>query len=122
MHRALKILHVEDDPIFRLNFSDFLHDHGFAVCSVSNQNEAKAAFFSFRPDIVILDLDLNGARMAGRDLARYFLGLNSETPILLCSSVEVKCGVRVAKETGIAGFMRKNDDLEEVVSMVRGLI
>lgn len=50
------VLIVEDDPFTRDGLRDLLQDHGYTVCCAGNGRDGLAAFESFSPDLVCLDI------------------------------------------------------------------
>lgn len=55
-----KILIVEDDADLVETYTDFLEAHNYTVASVARANEAIGQVISFRPRVVLLDLNLAG--------------------------------------------------------------
>jgi CheY-like chemotaxis protein len=66
--RALRILYVEDDPDIAESMSQMLEEMGHQTRVVHSGPEALAAAEAFRPEAVLLDIDLPG--MNGLELAR----------------------------------------------------
>src|SRR5579871_1414935 len=58
--RRRRILLVDDDPTFRLLAQATLERAGFAVAMAGTAHEGMDAFASFRPDLVLLDVELPG--------------------------------------------------------------
>lgn len=65
----ITVLVVEDEPLVRADFADFLQDEGFTVLEATNAQEA-VRLLSFNPhvQIVFTDIDMpghmNGLRLA----------------------------------------------------------
>ena len=56
---------LEDDAIIRENYTEILRDEGSKVIAFSDQHEALKSFKPRLPDIVTLDVGLNGERDDG---------------------------------------------------------
>src|SRR5579872_7081624 len=75
---ALRILVVEDEPLVRADIEDALRCAGYEVAgSASSGDEAIAKSRSLHPDIVLMDITLDG-RMDGCTAA---LLIQEETPV-----------------------------------------
>lgn len=67
----VKILVVEDEQIISMQICDFLENIGYQVLPpVTNYEEAVVFLHSEKPDIAILDIELEGDK-TGMDIAKY---------------------------------------------------
>lgn len=64
-----RVLSVEDDPIQSEVISSTLQSAGYAVLSLLEHRGFEEAVISFKPDLILLDVDLG--EVSGFDLARY---------------------------------------------------
>ena len=55
-----RILIVEDNPLNRLLIHDVLELRGHEVCEAATVDEARRALTSFRPDLLLLDVQIPG--------------------------------------------------------------
>src|ERR671929_586619 len=121
------LLVVEDDKGTRDFLADNLAADGFAVATASGPGEAVRAIELRRPDLVLLDLMLDGGSgLAVLDRVRAADGLGSridpELPVIVVSA-------RAAEVDRVRGFARGADDYvtkpfsyAELVARVRALL
>lgn len=77
---------VEDDDVIRENYSEILTDEGFNVTAFADRHTALQHFKVTLPDIVILDVGLNGERDGGFKLCADLRHLSSRLPIIFLTS------------------------------------
>lgn len=58
--RPFRVLLVEDDPANVTLFSAILEREGYAVEAVTNGNQAEQHVEAFRPDLILMDINLPG--------------------------------------------------------------
>jgi DNA-binding response OmpR family regulator len=89
MADTARILIVEDEPILALELKEDLQDLGFAVSDVvADGDMVLRSFLRDRPDIVLMDIRLQGFR-DGIESAAQIRGFFS-TPIIYLSSLPEK--------------------------------
>jgi len=101
-----KVLIAEDDAIVALDLQGMVSRLGYDVVAIADSgNNAIASAKRFQPDIILLDMVLNGA-MDGIDVARE-IQRELDVPIVFCvSSPDLSALVR-AKEITYAGYLLK---------------
>lgn len=118
-----KILVVDDSEIVLAMASDALKEVGFEVVTALSAMEADRCIFSGdRPDLIILDVMLP---MLDGDKKAKMLKENELTrdiPILLLSSKPENELIRLVKESGADGFIRKPFTSQLMVSRVEETI
>jgi DNA-binding response OmpR family regulator len=119
-----KILVVEDDPVNLQILSDFLGAHGYDMCAAATGPEGVAQFWSQRPDLMLVDVQLprkNGFEVCW-EIKRTPEGEN--TPVLLMSAVYSPRDEqdRFAAPSLAAGYLSKPFDLGDLLSRVKRLI
>jgi len=77
---------VEDDDVIRENYTEILTDEGFNVTAFADRHAALKQFKMTLPDIVILDVGLNGERDGGFKLCADLRHLSSRLPIIFLTS------------------------------------
>ena len=109
-----KILVVDDDEEFLKTLSIILSDKGFDVETTSTQEDIYELILQFDPQVILLDIHLNGAD--GRNIC---MGLKNhfrtkEIPVILCSGdqqMKDKYPEYMAED-----FIEKPMDLEKLIS------
>lgn len=84
---STRILVVEDDISLAHLEAHFLTAHNFTVVIASDGEVAVAALDNFKPDLVVLDLELAGS-LSGWDVLQT-LRKNAAIPVLLTTSMPV---------------------------------
>ncbi len=84
LHTFQRILVVEDDPTLAALEADFLTVHGYIVVTVNSGELAIATLHHFIPDLVVLDLELNG-NVHGWDVLQT-LRASTGIPVILTTS------------------------------------
>lgn len=101
-----KVLIAEDDAIVALDLQGMVSRLGYDVVAIADSGpNAIASAKRFQPDIILLDMVLNGS-MDGIDVARE-IQRDIDVPIVFCvSSPDLSALVR-AKEITYAGYLLK---------------
>ena len=111
-----KVLIVEDEESNLEALCDFIEINGYNVKGVNNAADARLEMLSFKPDVVILDIELQD-KQDGMKLLKEF---NSEFPkvkILMSSAYEnfeLEC-----LNNGVAGFLKKPYGITTVVEAIK---
>ena len=80
------ILIIDDQPHLRELFSEELIDEGYEVTSVSDAKSVRGCFENSRPDLVVLDLYLNG--FEGWDLLHDIKDEYPNLPVLIVTAYD----------------------------------
>lgn len=102
---SLRLLIVEDDPLFGVELEMLVKDIGYRVIDiVDNAAEALEAIFSEKPDLILMDIDIKG-KMTGLDIGCQIKHL--EIPILYITSYDDQTTYAKAEHTQFAGYLVK---------------
>jgi signal transduction histidine kinase/DNA-binding response OmpR family regulator len=109
-----RILVVDDEPAVADVFRDFLTlMGGHEVETRPSGQTAIDAFESFRPDVVLTDLNLDPS-MSGLDLMRRLKAMEPELPVILVTGqVSIQSAIDALRE-GAYDYITKPCDLEEL--------
>lgn len=80
-----EILIVDDEAAIRETVADILEDEGFAVRRSADSRSALAAFDEQPPDLVLLDIWLEGSELDGIELLDELMGRDPELPVIMIS-------------------------------------
>ena len=121
---AKKILVVEDDPVNLQILTDYLAANGYAMHGASDGAAGIRAFFSERPDLLLVDVQL--PKKSGFEVC-FEVKRSSEgaaVPVLLMSAVYAPRDQldRLAAPGMAAGYLTKPFALAELLTQVRSLI
>lgn len=116
--RRLRVMVVDDHPMWRDGVARDLTDEGFdVVATADGVKRATEVARAFRPDVVLMDMQLpdgNGAQATAGVLA-----VSPDTRILVLSASEERDDVLEAVKAGATGYLVKSAQRAELVSAVR---
>ncbi len=117
----MKILAIDDQQLILLSLEKHLGDLGYLVKTATNGLEGIRLFESFKPDLVIVDINMDG--MSGLDVVKVIRqSKKSEIPILVMSGNTrediIVCGFHL----GADDYMKKPVSLNEISARVKRII
>ncbi len=112
---AQKVLIVEDTADLRAAMDVILTEAGYGTCTAGRGDEALKAFYSFQPDLVLLDLALPGVK--GMDVCQAIRQL-STVPIIIFSAFGDVAEKLKAFERGADDYVVKGTDMRELVARI----
>ena len=117
--KKIRIVMADDHDVVRLGISALLSTvDGFEVVGqASDGEEAVAAVKKFKPDVVILDLEM--PKMSGVEAARIIKLQFPHTKILILSGFENEKYVVQILKSGAGGYVVKNVGKEELADAIR---
>ncbi|MBN2104419.1 response regulator [bacterium] len=104
-----KVLIVEDEPIFRMNYRTVLEEKGYSVIEASTGQQGLHMITSDPPDIVLLDLIL--PEVNGYEVLKRIRETNSEIPIIVFSVLSGEMDMKRAFELGAQDYVIKGAEL-----------
>ena len=115
-----KILLIEDDVNLGLPLTGALEMQDYKVSYLSNDEHALKEFRKFRPDLVLLDIALNG-KLDGFDIAK-LIRLESDIPILFTTSRDGNDDFKTGFSIANTDYVRKPYRLMEVNLRIEKLL
>jgi len=102
-----RVLVVDDDRLMRTIAGEALGAAGFAVETAVDASAALAALKNFRPDIILLDVDMPG--VDGIALCRQLHGdpKTREIPVCMMTGLDDLASIHLAYEAGATDFVLK---------------
>lgn len=102
----IKLLLVEDDPNLRYVVQCGLEDiiGGYEVQTAANGEEGLKVWETFRPDIIISDIDM--PVMDGFEMVRRIRETDADTPILFASALTSPKDVKHGYELGVNNYVK----------------
>ena len=113
---ALKILIVEDQRIVATNIKEYLSEIGYHVQTAHDYKKGIEAFYSFKPDLVLLDIQLSKDPNApdGIDLASQ-IAANGMIPFIFLTGNAENDDLRTrAKSVNHSGFLVKPPNMLQI--------
>lgn len=119
MKDAARILIVEDEPDLNRMISDFLTSRGYLCESALDGSTALATFYAFRPDLVLLDLNL--PNIDGTQVART-IRTGNDTPIIMLTARGEEDDTLDGFEIGADDYIVKPASLKEIAARVAAVL
>jgi DNA-binding NarL/FixJ family response regulator len=115
----IRIALVDDHSILREGLAIMLHQVSDLqiVGSFSSGEEIVSKFDASNPDVVIMDIMMNG--MTGIEATRWLKERNSKVKIILLSGEMKKELVKAGIQSGIEGYLPKNVEKEILIEAIR---
>ena len=114
-----RVLVVDDDAALAEMLTLVLRNEGFESLIVTRGDEAMAAFRTFRPDVVLLDLMLPGKD--GIDVCRE-IRAESGVPIVMLTARSDTVDVVVGLESGADDYVAKPFKPKELIARIRARV
>jgi PAS domain S-box-containing protein len=111
---------VVDDEVFIIKIEQFLLENlGYRITATTSSMEALRLFEQQPADFDLVITDMTMPQMTGVELARKFLAIRPDIPIILCTGFNELINEKTAKEIGIREFALKPVSKKEMAEMVR---
>jgi DNA-binding response OmpR family regulator len=117
---AKTVLIVDDDYELVEGLRVLLERQGYSVLRASNGQEAKAAIYNQRPDLVILDMMM--PRMGGYPVLEHFKGKPEAPPIIMITANEGSRHKAYAEYLGVVDYIRKPFAMERLMETVHKVL
>jgi DNA-binding NarL/FixJ family response regulator len=118
----IRILIVEDHPIFRMGLTDLIEqEKDLMVCGhAEDVPEARRAISKLDPDMVIVDLSLKTSN--GFDLVRQLMQTRKDLPVLVLSMHDESVHAERCLLAGARGYINKEETSESVIRAIRQIL
>jgi DNA-binding NarL/FixJ family response regulator len=118
---SIGVIVADDHAIFRQGLASLLQAEADIVllAQASTGAEAWGLIESTRPDVAILDLSM--PQLSGIEVARRVEAAGLDTRIVLLTMHDDPSAVLQALETGVAGYVLKDNSFEELVQAVQSV-
>jgi two-component system, NarL family, invasion response regulator UvrY len=116
--RHLRVLIIDDHPIVVSGCKALLGaETAIEVVDAADGKSGYSAYFSYRPDVAVIDLNLPG--VSGIELCRRILQRDRQARLLIFSMNEDPFFAARAIEAGAKGYVAKSDDPLLFIGAVR---
>ncbi|GAA5186462.1 response regulator [Ferrimonas gelatinilytica] len=103
--QGIKVLIVEDDPVFRQLIGDYCRQQRMTVFEAEDGQHGLEAFERHRPDLVLVDLSM--PRMDGQELLTRLVALDPELPSIVITANKAMSEVVLALRNGAWDYLMK---------------
>lgn len=117
-----QVLIVDDHPIFRNGIIQLInHEPDLRVCGeICSASQALGAVDELKPDIVVLDLSIQGTN--GIELMKSIRALHPSLPALMVSMHDESIYAERALRAGARGYVMKAAPSEKVIEAIRRVL
>lgn len=116
----MKILLVDDHPLFREGMATFLTAHGADVVGeAGNGLEALEKARAFRPDVILMDIYMAGCN--GLTATRLIKAEMPEIKVIILTASDEDENLFEAIKSGACGYLLKNLQAKELVELLTAL-
>jgi DNA-binding NarL/FixJ family response regulator len=119
--KPIRILSVEDHPVFRQGLATILgaEPDMLLVGQASNAADAVTEFRRHRPDITLMDLRLPGAD--GTDTLVAIRGEFPQARIIMLTTSDGDGDIQRAMRAGASGYILKSMHMDELLNVIRSV-
>ncbi len=117
----MKILAIDDQQLILMSLKKRLVELGYAVATADTGKSGKNLFVSFKPDLVIVDINMPD--MSGLEVVRYIRKeQKSGVPLLVMSGNTNEDVIMNGFDLGIDDYMKKPVSLNEVAARINRIL
>jgi len=123
---AIRVVVVDDHPVFRIGMSSLLQETGFDVVGqAADHAEAVRTTLATAPDVVVMDLDLGSGSGSGpgsgADATREILRAQPDIGVLVITMFGDDDALFAAMRAGARGYLVKGAGPDEIEGAVRAV-
>lgn len=115
----MKVLLVEDHPVYRDGLAALLATAGVEVVGVAGTGAEALAMLDSDPDVVLMDIGLPDRD--GADLTAHLLALRPDLKVLVLTMFHDDSVIARALEAGANGYLVKDARPDEILSALRSV-
>lgn len=117
----LSVLLVDDEPETLELIPPYLESKGFTVWAAPDGDKALALINQHHPNVVLLDVNLQGSRLSGLDVLKTSKEQSPTTKVYLVTGYDADKYRDEAIPLGADGFLEKPLALDKLVELLKSL-
>lgn len=117
-----KVLIVDDNKVIRLLIEGILSRAGYKVFKAMNGKEGVEQAKKFSPDIIILDIMMPELDGIATVLKLKSIKETRSIPIIMCTAVKEGEDEIVARNLGVADYIRKTHQMEDLLVKIERIL
>jgi two-component system chemotaxis response regulator CheY len=115
-----KVLLVDDSGLARRSLRAILEANGLEVVEAEDGMTALERFFIHKPDLVLLDLVMNG--MYGLEVLAKLRELDASVRVIVVTADVQSSSQQLLESAGACGFLNKPVDRQQLLSTVQRVL
>jgi DNA-binding NarL/FixJ family response regulator len=116
--RPIRVVIVEDHPLFRRGIRELLTDQGIDVIGEAGNGELALSIIPrLRPDVTLMDLSMPG--IDGVETTRRLRAAMPDAQVLVMTASSEEADVLDAIMAGAVGYLLKESPVDEILSAIR---
>ena len=116
----IKVLCAEDDRLMRLEMKEKMTAKGWEVIEAVDGKEALVKYKKYRPDIVVLDVNM--PKRSGLEVLQLIRVNDLQTPVVIYSSLAEEKDLKIGLCQGAQVYLVKNYSVALLLEQVERLI
>ncbi len=117
----MKILAIDDQKLILLSVAKKLTELGYTVNTANNGKDGIKLFDSFKPNLVLVDMNMSGT--SGMEVIKHIRFLkDSKTPVLVMSGNTNESVIMDSFMLGVNDYMKKPVSLDEMAARIKRII
>ena len=115
----VKIMVIDDEAdIMKFMQKILKHRHGFATCGEVDGERAVELYKAQKPDVSILDIQLDNSALDGIDVLREIRKINPLAKCIMITRITEAPAIEQAKKLGAMAYLLKPIDTKEWIEVV----
>ncbi len=117
-----KVLFIDDRKMLTDIGKTMLENLGYSVTAINDSSEALDLFVNNPSQFDLVITDQTMPKLTGSELAKQFLQIRSDIPIILCTGYSVFVDKIKAQEIGIRAFVMKPIHIRDLSRLIRKVL
>lgn len=118
--KRIKVMLADDHELLIKGFKEALKKHDINVVkSLTSTSELFEEYSQVLPDVLVLDVRFDDRKDSGLQACEDILSKEPSAKIIMLSQFDQEYIIKKSYQMGVYAFIRKNDDLKELVNAIQ---